>query len=140
VVLELLSPSNKRGGPDREQYLTKRKRLLASDAHLVEIDLLRGGQPMPPQDRPDCDYSVLVSRAEARPRAGFWPIGLRQPLPAIPVPLRRPDEFARIDLQEILHHVYDVAGYEDFLYDGQPGPPLEPNDAEWARALVPASP
>ena len=91
AVLELLSPSNKRGGPDREQYMAKRNRLLASEAHFVEIDLLRGGRPMPPEDRPDCDYSVLVSRAEIRPRAGFWPIGLRQRLPIIPIPLRRPD-------------------------------------------------
>ena len=44
AVLELLSPANKRPGPDREQYLAKRRRLLKSAAHLVEIDLLRGGR------------------------------------------------------------------------------------------------
>jgi hypothetical protein len=38
----LLSPSNKRSGPDREAYLAKRRRLFASGAHLVERDLLRG--------------------------------------------------------------------------------------------------
>src|SRR5262249_9036872 len=42
TVVELLSPANKRGGPDREQYLAKREKLLESPAHLVEIDLLRG--------------------------------------------------------------------------------------------------
>ncbi len=139
AVLELLTPSNKRGGPDREQYLAKRNRLLASEAHFVEIDLLRGGHPMPPEDRPDCDYSVLVSRAENRPRAGFWPIGLRQRLPIIPIPLSRPKEFARIDLQEILHHVYDAAGYEDHIYEGQPEPSLSPEDPAWARQFVPAT-
>jgi len=41
TVLELLSPSNKRPGPDREQYLAKRQQLLASSVHLVELDLLR---------------------------------------------------------------------------------------------------
>jgi hypothetical protein len=140
AVLELLSPSNKRGGPDRAQYLAKRDQLLASEAHFVEIDLLRGGQPMPPADRPDCDYSVLVSRAEVRPRAGFWPIGLRERLPIIPIPLRQPAEFARIDLQEILHHVYDVSGYADFLYENQPEPRLSNKDAAWARELGPANP
>src|SRR5271157_4366954 len=40
TVIELLSPSNKRSGPDREQYLTKRVEILASPTHLVEIDLL----------------------------------------------------------------------------------------------------
>src|SRR4051794_12007539 len=47
TVVELLSPSNKRAGADREQYLAKRERLLSSQAHLVEIDLLRCGRPMP---------------------------------------------------------------------------------------------
>ncbi|MGP0062872.1 MAG: DUF4058 family protein [Isosphaeraceae bacterium] len=46
AVVELLSPSNKRNGPDRDQYVAKRNRRLASDAHFVEIDLLRGGRPM----------------------------------------------------------------------------------------------
>ena len=120
TVLELLSPANKRGGADREQYVAKREQLLKSAAHFVEIDLLRGGRPMPLERRPRCDYSVLVSRAEARPWAGFWPIRLRQRLPIIPIPLLPGDPDARIDLQEILHHVYDATGYEDFIYAGQP--------------------
>ena len=140
AVLELLSPSNKRGGSDRNQYVAKRNRLLASAAHFVEIDLLRGGRPMPLEDRPTCAYSVLVSRAEDRPRAGFWPIGLRKRLPIIPIPLRRPDEFAQIDLQEVLDHVYDATGYEDFIYAGTPDPPLSARDATWALRFVPAAP
>lgn len=47
TVIELLSPSNKRTGDDRQQYLAKRRELLRSPAHLVEIDLLRGWTPMP---------------------------------------------------------------------------------------------
>ena len=76
TVLELLSPSNKYVGPDREQYLAKRMELLNSPAHLVELDLLRGGPALPADGRPDCSYSVLVSRAQARPIAEFWPIAL----------------------------------------------------------------
>ncbi len=139
TVIELLSPSNKRGGRDREQYVAKRGHVLAGEAHFVEIDLLRGGRPMPLENRPDCDYSVLVSRAEIRLRAGFWPIGLRERLPVIPIPLRQPGERARIDLQEILDHVYDVSGYADFLYEGQPEPRLAPKDAAWAQPFVPAN-
>ena len=137
TVLELLSPSNKRPGGDRDQYLAKRERLLAGQAHWVEIDLLRGGRPMPALNRLDCAYSVVVSRTEERPRAGFWPIGLRERLPEIPIPLRSPDGDARVDLQEILHRVYDVYGYEDFLYNGSPEPQLAPEDADWARRIVP---
>ena len=137
TVIELLSPSNKRPGPDREQYLGKRGQLLSSSAHIVEIDLLRGGPPMPSADRPDCSYSVLVSRVEPRPLAEFWPIGLRDRLPVIPVPVRPPDPDARLDLQEILHRIYDVAGYELYIYDGHPDPPLDPDEAAWTQTFVP---
>ena len=136
TVLEMLSPSNKRGD-DRRQYLTKRAEILRSPAHLVEIDLLRGGRPLPSADRPDCLHSVLVSRVEARPRAGFWPIHLRERLPEIPIPLRSPDGDARIDLQALLHSVYDASGYEDFLYAGSPEPPMAPADETWARQFLP---
>jgi hypothetical protein len=137
TVVELLSPSNKRPGADREQYLAKREQVLGSSAHLVEIDLLRGGKPLPLANRPDCAYSVLVSRVEDRPRAGFWPVGLRSRLPVIPVPLRVPDADARLDLQAIVHRLYDSAGYEDYIYDGVPDPPLAPDDLAWSRALLP---
>ena len=136
TVVELLSPSNKRLGSDRDQYLAKREQILGSTAHLVEIDLLRGGKPMPVVDRPDCDYSVLVSRVEQRPEAGFWPIHLRSHLPEIPVPLRPPDADARLDLQAILHRLYDAAGYEDYIYGGNPDPLLAPDDLEWARTFA----
>ncbi|QEH33393.1 hypothetical protein OJF2_18940 [Aquisphaera giovannonii] len=138
TVLEMLSPSNKQG-KDRRQYLDRRNQILASHTHLVEIDLLRGGEPMPDEDRPPCDYSVMVSRREHRPRAGFWPIGLRDRLPEIPIPLRSPDGDARVDLGAALHQVYDRSGYETFLYRGRPSPPLRPADEEWARGLVPPS-
>jgi hypothetical protein len=138
TVIELLSPSNKRSGDDREQYLAKRRELLRSPAHLVEIDLLRGWAPMPQEGRPECDYSVLVSRAEKRPAADFWPIRLRDPLPVIPIPLRPPDAAARVDLQEVLHRAYDGPGYEHFIYSTDPEPPLIPDDAAWARQLATA--
>jgi Protein of unknown function (DUF4058) len=140
TAIELLSPSNKRSGDDREQYLAKRRELLRSPAHLVEIDLLRGWTSMPQEGRPECDYSVLVSRAEKRPAADFWPIGLRDRLPVIPIPLRSPDAAARIDLQEVLHRTYDGPGYEHFIYSGEPEPSLSANDSAWARPFVPQPP
>jgi len=136
TVIELLSLSNTRSGDDREQYLAKRRELLRSAVHFVEIDLLRGWSPMPQEGRPECDYSVMVSRAEKRPAADFWPIGLRSRLPVIPVPLRSPDAAAQVDLQESLHRAYDGPGYEHFVYSGDPDPPLSPSDAAWARQLV----
>jgi hypothetical protein len=140
TVIELLSPSNKRRGDDRGKSLDKRRGVLKSTAHLIEIDLLRGHDPMPLEGRAECAYSVLVSRAERRPVVDFWPIGLRDRLPVIPVPLRAPDSDARVDLREAVDQVYDEAGYAHFLYDGVPDPPLSTEDAEWARQFLPAAP
>jgi len=115
TAIELLSPSNKRIGSDREQYLSKRRELLRSGAHFIEIDLLRGGPRLPVEDLPDCEYYAIVSRVEERPKVGIWPVRLRERLPAIPIPLRSPDLDAHLDLQVVLNRVYDAAGYEDYI-------------------------
>lgn len=139
TVIELLSPANMYAGPDREQYLAKRRELQGSTAHLVEIDLLRGGPRMPMEGLPECDYCVLVSRVEERPVAGLWPIRLRDPLPLVRIPLRPPHADAYLNLQELLHRVYDAAGYEDYIYRGQPQPLLRGEDAAWAQQFVPGT-
>lgn len=137
TVIEVLSPTNKRTGSDREQFVAKRRQLMQSPVHYVEFDLLRGGRRMPVDDLPECDYYALVSLAQERPRVGIWPIRLRDPLPSVPIPLRDPDPPVWIDLQEALHRVYDAAGYEDYVYNSRPQPPLTADDDEWARAIVP---
>jgi hypothetical protein len=137
TIIELLSPSNKSPGEDREQYLQKRGTILTSHTHLVEIDLLRGHGRMPMAEEVPCDYCVLVSRYPARPRADLWPIHLRDPLPCIPIPLLDDDPDATLDLQGILHTLYDRMGYARFMYETEPDPPLPPQDAAWARSLIP---
>jgi hypothetical protein len=137
TVLELLSPTNKHPGEHRDQYINKRDQLLASQVHFVEIDLLRGGPRMPFADLPACDYYAMASRYEDRPRAALWPIRLRERLPEIRIPLRDGDTPARLDLQHVLHHIYDAAGYALYIYDHEPDPPLLPEDAAWAGQFVP---
>jgi len=139
TVIELVSPANKKAGVDRDQYLAKRQQLLLSNVHFVEIDLLRGGPRLPVQGLPDCDYYVLVSRAEDRPDVAPWPLGLREQLPKVPIPLRAPDGPAWLDLQPLLHRLYDAAGYEDHIYTGSPQPPLAAGDEAWARQLLPGA-
>lgn len=138
TVIELLSPSNKYSGPDREQYLLERQTLLSRSIHFVEFDLLRGGPRMPTGNVPDSDYSVLVSRAERRPFGEYWAIGLRERLPVIPVPLSADDADVALDLQVALHRVYDAARYGTRVYRGTPEPALSPADADWAKQFVPA--
>lgn len=136
TAIEMLSPSNKLHGADREVYWSKVRKVLSSRSHFVEIDLLRGGPRLPWIDLPNCSYYALVSRVERRPRADVWPIGLRERLPIVPIPLRPGDTEASIDLQSVLHRVYDAAGYADSIYDGEPEPPLDPPDREWAASLT----
>ena len=105
----------------------------------MELDLLRGGPRLPMDNPPPCDYCVLVARREEFPEIGIWPISLRDPLPAVPVPLRAPHADAKLELQPLLHRLYDAAGYGDYIYRGTPRPPLRPEEAEWARRIVPSA-
>lgn len=136
TVIELLSPTNKYAGADREQYLAKARQLQRSWTHFVEIDLLRGPR-MPWLDMPACDYCVVVSRVQRRPKAGLWPIHLRDPLPEIPIPLRPGDADVRLDLQALLHRIYDAAGYQYHIYTAPPVPALAPADTAWAQQFLP---
>lgn len=138
AVLEMLSPTNKQAGPDRDQYLTKRAMLLRSNAHFVELDLLRGWSRMP-MGPLTCDYCIMISRMEERPLASIWPLHLRDPLPRIPIPLRAPFADAQVDLLEVLHKVYDAAYYKDYIYHGKPDPALRREDAEWAASILKTS-
>jgi hypothetical protein len=140
AVIEVLSPSDKRAGRDRDRYLDKRNRVLRSSANLIEIDLLRGGQRMPIKGLPACDYCVMVSRRAERPRVGLWPVHLRDPLPAIPIPLRAGELEPVIALKPVLDRVYDEVGYAYRIYNGIPDPPLSADDAEWARVILAAAP
>jgi len=69
TVIELLSPANKRSGTGRALYLEKREAVLSTRTSLVEVDLLRGGEPMPTRGPAvDSDYRILVSRPHRRPK------------------------------------------------------------------------
>ncbi len=136
TMIEVLSPSNKRYGPDREQYLMKRSTLMFSTASIVEIDLLRGGPRLPINDLPACDYCVTVFRKSNAPKVEAWPIGLREELPVIPIPLKGDFADATLDLKALLNRVYDAAGYEDYLYESPPDPPLNESDAIWAKSFI----
>jgi hypothetical protein len=107
AALELLSPANKEQ-PGRTEYLAKRRALLYQDVHLVELDLLLGGQRLPlERPLPEGDYYYLLSRSDRRPdcQVYFWT--LREPLPTLPVPLRPPDADVFINLATVFATAYE---------------------------------
>jgi hypothetical protein len=139
TVIEVLSPSNKiRSSAGRESFLAKRRQILASKVHWVEIDLLRAG--MPSLDRlavAASDYRIAVSRGDDWRRARFWPVSVRQQLPVIGVPLRGKDHDAPLELNTVLRTAYDKAEYDATInYRRDPVPPLSREDAAWAAKLL----
>ncbi len=138
TVLELLSPTNKHPGEGRRLYKEKRRQVLGTRTHLVEVDLLRGGEPMTMWgDGRGRHYRILVSRSERRPRADLYAFDLPQPIPPFPLPLREGDEEPTVDLGALLHDLYDRAGYDLAVdYTSEPVPPLEDADAAWVDKLL----
>jgi hypothetical protein len=134
TAIEVLSPTNKRGAGRRE-YLAKRRRILLSSAHLMEIDLLHEGHRVPMQQPlPDAPYFVLLSRAEDRPFMEVWPIPLDEQLPTVPIPLLPDDVDVSLDLQQAFSGIYDLLGYGvDTDYALQPPARLPAVEAEWVR-------
>jgi hypothetical protein len=141
--LELLSPANKRPGEGRQQYERKRLQVLTTCTHWVEIDLLRGGEPMVMDTRGQnvvSHYRILISRAEHRPRAMLLPFNVRHLIPSFRLPLQPGDDEPLVDLNHLLHLLYDRAGYDLRInYQGPTDPPLAEEDAMWADSLLHAA-
>jgi len=69
AVIELLSPVNKKRGEGRNEYLVKRSNVFHTPAHLVEIDLLRGGERLPTREPLEpADFYAFVCRTERLPQ------------------------------------------------------------------------
>ncbi len=138
TVLELLSPANKLHPKGRQEYVEKRTQTFHSRTNLVEIDLLRAGEPMPVVGKTvQSDYRILVSRGKRRPRAQLYTFGLRQPIPTFPLPLLAGDEEPPVELGEIYHALYERARFDLRLdYAKPPVPPLTEEDAAWAAGLI----
>lgn len=118
--------------------MQKRREILESNVHWIEIDLLRDGEPTvgDPPLKP-CDYRVIVSRASQRFDASCWPFGIRNALPVIGIPLRGKDADAPLDLGAVLKRVYERAAYDLTVdYRKPPVPPLKGKDATWAKRLI----
>ncbi|MEH2250348.1 DUF4058 family protein [Nostoc sp.] len=138
TVIEILSPKNKRTGEGRNAYDNKRQRVLGSSTHLVEIDLLRVGEPMLVfGDGTHNDYRILVSRGENRPQSDLYVFNVQDVIPSFPLPLRTGDSEPFVDLQNLLAGIYDCASYDLVIdYSQEPLPALSEVETAWADALL----
>jgi len=138
TVIELLSPANKRrNGTGRHEYLAKRTEFLSRSSHLVELDLLRGGDRLPLIGPvPAADYFAIVSRANRRPRCEVYAWTIRDPLPTIPIPLKRGDADAMLPLQDVFEIVYQRARYDlSMNYNSPLEPPFSSDESNWLNHL-----
>jgi hypothetical protein len=147
TALEVLSPTNKSTAIGKRAYLLKRQAYRQAKANLVEIDLLRAGDPLLEaplenliRDHPRlaCPYRCNIRRyREAEAAVDIRPISLRDRLPRIQIPLRANDPAVFIDLQQPIDLVYQLGSYGRRIdYTKPPTPPLSPEDAEWAAAML----
>lgn len=138
TTIEVLSPTNKRSGVGREAYLQKRHKVLNTPTHLVEIDLLRGGKPMPIlSEIPQTDYRILIAFGNRRPLAQLYGFSIRQEIPKFSLPLHSGDPEPIVDVQSLLVGIYQRARYDMVVdYSKEPVPRLKEEDRIWADELL----
>jgi hypothetical protein len=136
-VVELLSRTNKLDG--REQFLAKRERLREAGVHFLQIDLLRTGRDLLPQEPPPHDYNAMLIR-RGNTAGDVWMWALRDALPILPVPLKGDDPDIALDLRAAMDATYDASRYERFIYANDIEPPLNDELAAWASGIVPPQP
>ena len=141
TVIEILSRANKFPGPGQEMYRQKQDEVLQSNASLVEIDLVRGGQrvlalptcDIPPQHRHDS--LACISPGWKRSQRVLYALPLTKQLPGIRIPLRETDPPVRLQLQPLIDRAYELGGYDDIDYTQELDPPLTTDEVAWVKTL-----
>jgi hypothetical protein len=138
TIMELLSPINKASGKDGiDAYERKREELLTRSSHLIELDLLRGGERLPIKgNHPSGDYFVYIGRWERRPACQVIGWSWRAPLPSISVPLLPEDGEITLDLGAAFRDAYEPAYYDRRLpYHETLNPALSDEELQWIKSL-----
>lgn len=139
TAIEVLSPKNKRPGKGRITYEEKRNAFLSSLTHLVELDLLRSGEPMAMKGNfPTTAYRILISRSHRRPVADLYGFTIQEPLPTFPIPLNKGEQELLLPFQDLFDGVYERARYQSRISYLEPPPPpsFSEADQQWLNALL----
>ena len=147
TTIEVPGLTNKTpGAHGRALYLRKQREVLQSQVHLVEIDLLRGGEHTTavPRDLAIAqggpfEYHVCIHHFDNLEDYVVYPIRLPEPLPEIHIPLLPGEPAVAVDLQEAFQRCYDTGPYRRRI-DYQralPEPPLSSEYSQWAAQRLP---
>ena len=142
TAIEVLSPDNKAPGPGRISYLRKRDEFWEGDANLVEIDLLRAGEPtvrITPEQLstlPPWRYLVAVTRRWP-PRQEVYGFPLQRRLPRVAIPLAEDDQDVVLDLQAAFTRCWHEGPYPELLdYDGPAPGELTTDESCWCDRIL----
>jgi hypothetical protein len=137
TTVELLFPSNKKPGADREAFLLKRADLLRHGIHLVDIDLLLAGRRVPLlAPLPAGDYFAMVTREQWPDRCNVYAWSLRDKLPMIAIPLEGDTAAVPLDLATAFSLVYRRYHFDRQLrYDRPLAVPFADPDRAWAACV-----
>ena len=144
TAIEVLSPTNKRPGEGRDQYVKKQQEVLASDVSLLEIDLLRTGvhtvaapRDLIQQRFGTWNYLITLRRGHLRGHFEIWRNHLPQRLPVVTIPLVPELPDVLLDLQSVLDHAFDAGRYQKELdYQLPADPPLEGEAFAWTDRFL----
>jgi hypothetical protein len=82
-------------------------------------------------------YRLIVSRASERPQADLYALNLQQEIPLVSLPLQPEDTEPVINLQDLLHRLYEQGSYDLAIdYHTQPIPPVSATDAAWVDKVL----
>lgn len=145
TVIEILSPVNKRED-GWLAYRAKQQELIHAGVNLVEIDLLHGGSHVTAVSLaqltfpPGTCHHVCVTRSAlslSRREVYFCP--LREPLPAIRIPLRLSDPDVPLALQPLIDRCYRTGRYWLADYSHAAESLVAAEDAAWVAERLHAA-
>ncbi len=145
TAIEVLSPDNKTAGAGRVSYLAKREEFWAGGTNLVEIDLLRGGEPTVRLSAEKLaslhPWHYLVSVTRRWPsRQEVYAVPLPKRLPRVGIPLAEDDRDVPLDLQAAFTRCWDEGPYPELLrYDRAPPGRLTPEETNWCEQTLQAA-
>lgn len=138
TVIDIVSPTNKTTTVGRANILATRRETLRQGADYVEIDLVMDGQSvlnLDPAGLPDCDYTVIVTRAVQPDRHHVYTSLITKVLPRVRMPLG--GDHRDIDLQSVVTRAYESGKFESRIdYSNDPAVPLDDDDRTWLRDLL----
>jgi hypothetical protein len=142
TAIEVISPDNKSPGPGRIAYCRKRDELWSGGANLVEIDLLRNGEPTVRvtaeklQSLRPWHYIVAITRRWPS-REEVYAIPLTRRLPRVAIPLAADDRDVTLDLQTVYTRCWNEGPYPELLHYTEPPPgPMSPDEILWCQQIL----